>query len=74
METYLIKLNNTLNKKQIVYSEIQFICDKSGRWKQQFTKIMKCEDKYDYSVTSTSNQLSSLFSKIIKYNNDKLYY
>ena len=35
---------------------------------------MKYEDEYDYYVTLTSGQFSSLFPNIINDNNDKLYY
>ena len=74
MESQLIKLNNKLNRKRIDYIEIQGTCDKSGRIKQQFTEIMKYEDEYDYYVTLTSGQFSSLFHNIIKGKNDKFYY
>ena len=74
METHLIKLNNKLNRKRIDYIEIQGTCDKSGRIKQQFTEIMKYEDGYDYCVTLTSGQFSSLFPNIIKDKTDKFYY
>ena len=74
METHLIKLNNILNRKRIDYIEIQGTCNKAGRIKQQFTEIMKYEDEYDYYVTLTSGQFSSLFPNIIKDINDKFYY
>ena len=74
METHLIKLNNKLNRKRIVYIEIQATCDKSGRIKQQFTEIVKYEDENDYYGSLTYGQFSSLFPNIIKDNNDKFYY
>ena len=74
METHLIKLNNKLNRKRIDYIEIQGTCDKSGRIKQQFTEIIQYEDDYDYYVTLTSGQFSSLFPNIIKDINDKFNY
>ena len=74
METHLIKLNNQLNRKRIDYIEIQGTCDKSGRIKQQFTEILKYEDEYDYYVTLTSGQFSSLFPNIINDNNNRFYY
>ena len=73
MESQLIRLNNKLNKKRIDYIEIQGTCDKNGRIKQQFTDIMKYDDEYDYYVTLTSMQCSSLFPNIVKYKNDKFY-
>ena len=74
METHLIKLNNKLNRKRIDYIEIQGTCNKSGKINQQFTEIMIYEDEYDYYVTLTSGQFSSLFPNIINDNNDKFYY
>ena len=35
---------------------------------------MKYEDEYDYYVTLTSGQFSSLFPNIIKDNNNKFYF
>ena len=74
MESQLIKLNNKLNRKRIDYIEIQGTCDKNGRIQQQFTDIMRYDDEYDYYVTLTSAQFSSLFPNIVKDKNDKFYY
>ena len=54
METDLIELNYYLNKKLIDYNEIQGTCNKSEIIKQQFNKIIKYKDKYDYYVTLIS--------------------
>ena len=45
MKIQLIKLNNNLNRKRIDYNKIQLTFDKSGRRKQQFTVLIKYEDK-----------------------------
>ena len=74
MESQLIRLNNKLNRKRIDYIEIQGTCDKNGRIKQQFINIMRYDDEYDYYVTLTSVQFSSLFPNIVKDKNDKFYY
>ena len=74
MESQLMRLNNKLNRKRIDYIEIQGTCDKNGRIKQQFTDIMRYDDEYDYYVTLTSMQCSSLFPNIVKDKNDKFYY
>ena len=74
MESQLIKLNNKLNRKRIDYIEILGTCDKNGRKQQQFIDIMRYDDEYDYFVTLTSAQFSSLFPNIVKYKNDKFYY
>ena len=74
MESQLIRLNNKLNRKRIDYIEIQGTCDKNGRIKQEFTDIMRYDDNYEYYVTLTSAQFSSLFPNIIKVKNDKFYY
>ena len=74
MESQLIKLNNNLNRKRIDYIDIQGRCDKNGRIQQQFIDMMRYDDEYDYYVTRTSAQFSSLFPNIAKDKNDKLYY
>ena len=74
MESQLIRLNNKLNRKRIYYIEIQGTSDKNGRIQQQFINIMRYDDEYDYYVTLTSEQFSSLFPNIIKDKNDKFYY
>ena len=74
MESQLMRLNNKLNRKRIDYIEIQGTCDKNGRIKQQFTDVMRYDDEYDYYVTLTSMQCSSLFPNIVKDKNDKFYY
>ena len=74
MELQLMRLNNKLNRIRIDYIEIQGTCDKNGRIKQQFTDVMRYDDEYDYYVTLTSAQFSSLFPNIIKDKNDKFYY
>ena len=74
MESQLMRLNNKLNRKRIDYIEIQGTCDKNGRIKQQFTDVMRYDDEYDYNVTLTSMQCSSLFPNIVKDKNDKFYY
>ena len=74
MEWQLIKLNNKLNRKRIDYIEIQGTCDKIGRIQQQFTDIMRYDDEYNYYVTLTSAQFSSLFPNVVKDKNDKFYY
>ena len=74
MESQLIKLNNKLNRKRIDYIEIQGTCDKTGRIQQQFTDMMRYDDEYDYYVTLTSAQFSSLFPNIITDKNDKFHY
>ena len=73
MESQLIRLNNKLNGKRIDYIEIQGTCDQNGRIQQQFTDIMRYDDEYDYYVTLTSAQFSSLFPNIIKDKNDKFF-
>ena len=74
MESQLIRLNNKLNRKRIDYIEIQGTCDKNGKIQQQFIDIMRYGDEYDYYVTLTSAQFSSLFPNIVKDKNDKFYY
>ena len=74
MESQLIRLNNKLNRKRIDYIEIQGTCDKNGRLKQEFIDLMRYDDEYDYYVTLTSAQFSSLFPNIVKDKNDKFYY
>ena len=74
MESQLIRLNNKLNRKRIDYIEIQGTCDKNGRIKQEFIDLMRYDDEYDYYVTLTSAQFSSLFPNIVKDKNDKFYY
>ena len=74
MESQLIRLNNKLNRKRIDYIEIQGMCDKNGRLKQEFIDLMRYDDEYDYYVTLTSAQFSSLFPNIVKNKNDKFYY
>ena len=74
MEQQLIKLNNKINRKRIDYIEIQGTCDKNGRLKQEFIDLMRYDDEYDYYVTLTSAQFSSLFQNIVKDKNDKFYY
>ena len=74
MESQLIRLNYKLNRKRIDYIEILGTCDKNGRIKQEFTDIMRYDDEYDYYVSLTSAQFSSLFPNIIKDKNDKFYY
>ena len=74
MELQLIRLNNKLNRKRIDYIEIQGTCDKNGRIQQQFIDMMRYDDEYDYYVTLTSVQFSSLFPNIVKDKNDKFYY
>ena len=74
MESQHIRLNNKLNRKRIDYIEIQGTFDKNGRIKQQFIDIMRYDDEYDYYVTLTSAQFSSLFPNIVKDKNDKFYY
>ena len=74
MESQLMRLNNKLNRKRIDYIEIQGTCDKNGRIKQQFTDVMRYDNEYDYYVTLTSMQCSSLFPNIVKDKNDKFYY
>ena len=74
MESQLIKLHNTLNCKRIDYIEIQETCDKNGRIIQQFIDMMRYDDEYDYDVTLTWAQFSSLFPNIIKDKNNEFYY
>ena len=74
MESQLIRLNNKLNRKRIDYIENQGTCNKNGRIKQQFTEIMKYDDKYDYYITLTSGQFSLLFPNIVNDKNDKFIY
>ena len=74
MNSHLLKLNNKLNRKRIDYIEIQGTCYKNGRIQQQFTDVMRYDDEYNYYVTCTSAQFSSLFPNIIKDKNDKFYY
>ena len=74
MESQLIWLNDKLNRKRIDYIEIQETCDKNCRIKQQFTDIMRYDDKYDYYITLISGLLSSLFPNVVKDKNDKFYY
>ena len=70
MESQLIKLNNKLNRKRINYIEFQRTCDTNGRIQQQFIDIMRYDNEYNYYVTLTSVQFSSLFPNIIKDKND----
>ena len=49
------------------------MCDKNGRIQQQFIDMMRYDDEYDYYITFTSAQFSSLFPNIINDKNDKLY-
>ena len=74
IESQIIRLNNTLNRKRIDYIEIQGTCDNNVRIQQQFTDIMKYDDEYDYYVTLTSAQFSSLFPNVVKAKNNKFYY
>ena len=61
MESQLMRLNNKLYTKRRDYIEIQGTCDMNGRIKQLFTDIMRYNYEYDYYVTLTSGQFSSLF-------------
>ena len=74
MESQLIRLNNKLIRKRIDYIEIQRTCDKNGKIKQQFIDEMKYNNEYNYYITLTSTQFSSLFPIIIKDKNNKFYY
>ena len=74
MESKLLKLNNKLNIKRIDYIEIQGTCDKNGEYNNSFIDIMRYDDEYDYYITLTSAQFSSLFPNIVKDKNDKFYY
>ena len=74
METQLIRLNNQLNRKRIDYIEIKGTCDKNGRIQQQFIDMMRYDNVYDYYITRTSAQFSSLFQNIVIDKNNKFYY
>ena len=74
MESQLIRLNNTQNRKRIDYIEIQGTCDENGKIQQQFIDMMRYDDEYDYYVTLTRAQFSSLFPNIVKDKNDKFFY
>ena len=74
MESQLIRLNNKLNRNRIDYIDIQGTCDMNGRIQNQFIDIMRYDDEYDYYITLTSAQFSSLFPNIVKDKNDKFYY
>ena len=73
IKSQLIRLNNKLNRKRIDYIEIQGTCDKNGKINEQFIEIIKYNDEYDYYITLTSGQFSSLFPNIVKDKNDKFY-
>ena len=70
MKLQIIRLNNKLNRKRRDYIEIQGTCDKAGKIKQRFIDIIKYDDKYDYYITFTLGQFSSLFPNIVKDKND----
>ena len=74
MESQLIKLNNKLNIKRIYYIKIEGIYYQNGRIIQQLIDIMKYDDEYEYYITLTRAQFSSLFPNIVKHKNYKFYY
>ena len=74
MESQLIKLTNKLKRKRLDYIKIQGTFDKNGRIKTQLIEVMTYDDEYDYYITLTSGQFSSIFPDIVKNKNDKFYY
>ena len=70
----IIKINNKLNRKRIEIYQISGTVNKEGELRQQFYETQKFDNEYDYMVSLTEFDGSSLFPNIFEEKNSKFYY